>query len=489
MTTFLTVQALLEDGVPKKTIARRLGIDRRTVRKYAMRCAAGARAPERAPVRCKLDACRALVDAKVQQGLSAAQVYHDLRREVEGFEASYSTVRRLVRTLRRVEPEVYCRMHFAPGEEAQVDFGEIGRLLVDGASRKVYLFALTLCYSRSSYYELVVDQKVSTFLGALRRGFEHFGGVPARLKPDNLHAAVLIDQLGQRYYQRDFFDFCRHYGTVPDAARPRTPTDKGRTERDIGYVKGSCFRGRSDLVTLEQGRAHLARWHVEVADVRIHGTTQRRPCDLFEVERHHLRPLPKEPYAVSEWGHYLVRKDCHIALLANYYSVPHRFVGQRVFVRLAEDEVAVFADDVQVARHVRSHGRGETITDPSHYPAEKRLSTQEIHRRRTLRLREAGPHVAAYLGRLKESRFVKADQLARLVRLLEGHGASALDLACRRALHFEALDGAKTVARILETGLHLQALPEASPGAAQKAAGDFGRPLEEYSALLAKEVA
>src|SRR5688572_27937658 len=103
------------------------------------------------------------------------------------------------------------------------------------------LFVMTLCHSRMAYYELVLDQTVPSFLGAIRRGFEFFGGVPRSLKPDNLKSAVLIDALGQRYYQEDFFRFCRHYGTLPNAARPMTPTDKGRCERDIGYAKSSCF--------------------------------------------------------------------------------------------------------------------------------------------------------------------------------------------------------------------------------------------------------
>lgn len=150
-----------------------------------------------------------------------------------------------MRALRRTEPEVYCRLRFRPGEEAQIDFGTIGRLAVDGKMRTVHLFVMTLCFSRYAYYELVTDQRVPTFLGAIRRAFEYFGGVPERIKPDSLRSAVLVDALGQRYYQEDFFRLCRHYGTVADAARPATPTDKGRTERDIGYAKGNCFRGRA----------------------------------------------------------------------------------------------------------------------------------------------------------------------------------------------------------------------------------------------------
>ncbi len=77
-----------------------------------------------------------------------------------------------------------------------------------------WLFAMTLCFSRYSYYELVLDQTVPTFQGAIRRGFEDFGGAPERLKPDNLRSAVLISSLGERYYQEDFWLSCRFSGSA-----------------------------------------------------------------------------------------------------------------------------------------------------------------------------------------------------------------------------------------------------------------------------------
>ena len=333
-----------------------------------------------------------------------------------------------------------------------------------------------------SYYELVLEQRVPVFLGAIRRGFEFFGGVPERIKPDNLKSAVLINQLGERYYQEDFFRFCRHYGTVADVARPATPTDKGRVERDIGYVKGSCFKGRLPA-TLEAAQAHLGSWADEVARVRVHGTTRRRPVDLFEEERAHLRPLPPDPYEIATWGHYKVRKDCHIHVAGNYYSVPHLLVGQKVTVRLSEDGLTVFAEDREVARHPRAIGKGQDVTNTSHYPATKRLATQEIHRLRLQTVRGAGPRTAEFVGRLREGQWVFRDQLARMVRLVSSYGEQRLERACARALFYKALS-AHTLERILERELDRLPLPcEISPLMSPCGTG-FERPLAEYDALL-----
>jgi hypothetical protein len=295
---------------------------------------------------------------------------------------------------------------------------------------------------------------------------------------------VLLSQLGERYYQEDFFRFCRHYGTVPDAARPATPTDKGRVERDIGYAKGNWRRGR-DFEDFAHARADLAAWRDEIANVRLHGTTRRRPVDLLEQERPHLRPLPEDAFEISTWGRYKVRKDVHVHVEGNYYSVPWRLAGQWVTVRLRDDEVAVFADGKRVAAHRRAEGKGHTITDPAHLPPTKRLATQEIHRRRVMAIREAGPRCAEFLSRLREGQGVHGDQVARLARLVATYGEAALERACGRALFFGATDSATRIERILSRGLHEQPLPQTRCFELVNTNGDYGRSLGEYEALLA----
>lgn len=484
MHQFLAIQALLEQGVAKKEIARRLGIDARTVRKWARRIeAGGGRTPRRAVVPQALDPFREQIAEFVGRGWTAVQVLAELRKK-EGFSASYATVRRLVKALRIQTPEVFCRMVFAPAEEAQVDFAHVGRMDAgDGRLVAVHLLVVTLAFSRLLYAEFLLDQTVPSFLGGLRRAFEFFGGAPERLKVDNLKSAVLLDQLHERYYQEDFFRFCRHYGTVPDAARPRTPTDKGRVERSISYVRQSHLRGR-EPTPLARAREDLAAWRDGVANVRLHGTTQRRPIDMFEEERAALRALPPEPYEVAVFGVHRVRKDCHVRVRENFYSVPWRLVGQDLLVRLTETHVSVLAGEERVAHHVRAIGRGQDVTDRAHYPPFQREATQDVHRRRTGEIRSAGPNAADYLGRLQQGRRVRGDDLLALGRLLGAHGAADFDAACRRAVHFDAVDGAATLERILARGLQRQPLPSEAAASAAPAAGGYERPLHEYGVLL-----
>ncbi len=486
LSTFLTLRALHEEGVPKKTMARRLGLDVRTVRSWLKKIESGESSPKQAPRPSKLDAYRDQIEEMVERGCSAVQIHSHLVAANSSLDVSYESVKRLVRKVRPRKSVCYQRMTFAPGSEAQIDFGEVSSVLEGGRRRRRWLFCMTLCFSRLAYHELVFDQRVPTFLAAIRRGFEYFGGVPGRLKPDNLRSAVLISGLGERVYQKDFFEFCRHYGTVPDAARPRTPTDKGRVERDIRYVKGSFFRGR-EKHSHDEDVIDLARWREDVANQRIHGTTRKRPADLFEREKEALRPLPSEPFEQSEWGSYRVRKDCHIHIAGNYYSVPHRLVGEKVEVRLREQDLAVFHGDIAVAHHERLSGKGQSSTQTEHYPKEKRTATQEIHRQRLLTVRSCGPASSRFLSRLRQSRFVFRDQVLRMLRLIERYGATAVEDASRRALYFEAVDSARRLERILERGLEKIPLPGTQRDDRHHSANDFGRSLSEYQDLLKGE--
>lgn len=483
MSTFSAVKALLENQTPKRAIARKLGLNVRTVRKYAKRIEMGETEPTRRKPKTKLQDYAPFIKAKLEQGLSAIQVFQDLQKAVPDLSVSYETVKRMVRGLRTTEPKVYQRLSFRPGEEAQIDFGEIGRIEINGKKRRVFLFVMTLCYSRYSYYELVLDQKVPTFLGLIMRAFKDFGGVPERIKPDNLKSAVLLTKLKERYYQKDFYKLCKHYGTLPEAARPRTPTDKGRCERDIGYVKGSCFRGRQ-FEDLESAQRFLADWRREIAVERIHATTRKKPREVFEnEERQALRDLPEEDFVLADWGQYKVRKDCHIKLQGSFYSVPYPYVGKKVLVRITCDLVTIFAEQQQVAEHARAKEPGQDVTDMSHYPSQKQVSTQQIHRERLSLIRQGGEYAKDYVEELRQRPLIFGDQVKRLARLCNQYGTESVNRACQRALYFRAFEGAKVIKRILERGLHKAQLPE-EERVCLSLEHLYGRDFGDYQALL-----
>lgn len=481
---YLIIKHLKEQGVSNHQIAKRLGVDKKTVLRNLKKIQKGEPAPQRAPVGSKLDPFREQIIEGIEAGRSAIQIYQDLLKE-PGFSACYDLVKKWVAKRRPTSPEVYCRLRVRPAEEAQVDFGWAGRFLVEGKAHSAWAFVMTLSWSRYAHYELVLDQKVPTFLSCLIHALELFGGVPQRIKLDNLKAAILWNSLQERYYQQEFARLSAYYGFVPDPCRVATPTDKGKVESGVGYVKKNALAGRS-FPDFQAARDYLLHWRDEVANLRIHGTTKRRPIDLFQQEREALRPLPAVAFPVATWGEYRVRKDCHIHVLGNYYSVPYLWVGKKVTVRIGQESLRIFGDYELLWEHPLALGKGKEITHPGHYPSQKRIATQAIHQQRLERVRSVGPMARAYLARLKEDpRKVFSDQLKGLSRLCDQYSREILERAFERALLYEAFD-LKVLQNILQQGLwQLPLEPWEPPGTSvQETPETLQRPLSAYEQLL-----
>ena len=132
--------------------------------------------------------------------------------------------------------------------------------------------------------------------------------------------------------QRTYAAFAGHYGFLPNPCRVYTPTDKGKVESNVKYVKENCFKGR-DFKDLDEAKQFLLSWLKGTANRRIHGTTSRKPEVVYlEVEKEHLKPLPADDFIFSKSGTATVRTDCHIVHESNYYSVPYTYIGMDVDV-------------------------------------------------------------------------------------------------------------------------------------------------------------
>jgi transposase len=135
-------------------------------------------------------------------------------------------------------------LHSLPGEEAQVDFGYVGKLNIYGKARKAWVFIMVLSYSRYMYAEITLDQSVKTFISCHVNAFRYFNGVPGIVKVDNLKAAIIEADFYEPVTQRTYAEFARHYGFLPEPCRVYTPTDKGKVESAVKYVKDNCFKER-----------------------------------------------------------------------------------------------------------------------------------------------------------------------------------------------------------------------------------------------------
>jgi transposase len=470
----------LRAGESERRIARDLNISRPTVRKYrqwaegqgylhperplpelATLQAALTPLPPPPVIKSTVAVYQETVAQLLKQGVEMTAIWQRLQDD-HGYQGSYSAVRRFVRRLRPVEPEVVVRVHTAPGEEMQVDFGSVGQLYdpVSQRLRPAYVFVATLCYSRHQYAELVFDQKVTTWLALHRRAFESFGGVPKRVVPDNLKAAVIQALVHDPVLGEAYRRLALHYGFLISPTIPRTPQHKGKVENGVHYVQRNFMAGQQ-FVDIDTANLRLQRWVNERAGVRDHGTTHQPPLRLFaDDEQAALQPLPATPFTLLQIKPVKVHPDCHVTLDGSYYSVAYTYIGQTLDAYVSEQLVELYAGVELVATHLRCTRRGQWQTRLEHYPPAKAaylIQTPAYCRQQATKIGPATTQVVDTL--LADRPLDRLRAVQAILRLAESVGPQRLEAACARARYFGDVHY-RRIKQILNAALDRDPLPD-----------------------------
>ncbi len=330
----------------------------------------------------------------------------------------------------------------------QVDWTYCGTVLAEGRRRRLLAFAFLLCHSRFLYVEFSLSATIEVFLSAHERAFAAAGGVPRRALHDNLKSAVLSHVAGEVRFHPRFLDFAAHYGFRPVACAPYRPNEKGRVENVIRYLKGNFLAGR-EIASLEEANRAVRRWLDEVANVRTHATTHRRPVDLLAEERPLLGPLPAAPYDTRVVRILRASPLCRVHFEASTYSVPPAHAGATLTLKASPTEVSLYAASEEVARHPRAAGKGQDVVDPSHVRAlteRKRRGERGALVHRFLAL---GPGAEDYLHGLARAEIALYRHLRRLLALSDRYGREAVRAALVHAASYGAY-GADYVERIVQ---------------------------------------
>lgn len=451
---------LHQQGWSKRKIARELGLDRVTVRKYLAAAKSPTpltgSAPSEVPkspapltglpaapagsgsARSSCEPYREHIAAALAQGLSLVRVHQDLVAEHQ-FAGSYHAVRRLARKLATALELPFRRLECEPGQEAQVDFGQGAPIVEADKRRRPHLFRVVLSHSRKGYSEVVPRQTTEGFIRCLENAFRHFGGVTKTLVIDNLRAAVQRADWFEPELNPKVAAFCEHYGTVILPCKPAMPRHKGKIEAGVKYVQNNALKGRR-FDSLAAQNLFLATWETHTADTRIHGTTKKQVAKLFlEIERPALRPLPASLFPVFEEARRTVHQDGYIEVQKAYYSVPPEYVGRQVWARWESRLVRVFNGRMEpIALHTR-HLPGKFATDPAHIHAHKRVLIERGADWLLDRARLLGPHAGTWAEQLFAQRGPLALRVLHgLLALAEKHPVGELEAACRQAVEYGA---------------------------------------------------
>jgi len=380
---------------------------------------------------------RTRVEHWVTHDIPCRAIYQALKREHQ-YAGSYSSVYRFVQSIKPSQPQATMVLDFAVGEAAQVDFGT-GPELVDpetGEIVKTHFFLMTLCWSRHQYAEIVLDQKVPTWLECHRHTFEWFGGVPAKVIIDNAKCAITRACARDPVVQRAYAECAEGYGFKIDACPPRQPQKKGRVESGIKYLKRN-FVPLREFRSLADANRQLQAWILEEAGNRIHGSTHEKPLVRFAIEQPLLKPLPGVVPELAEWAKVKVHRDCHVQFEKCLYSVPFRLIGQPLWLKATPVTVRIYRDHELVAVHSRLFRPGSRATLDDHLPPEA-IAWKMRDPQWCLRQSEKiGTACHRLIRTLFADRVLDNLRAAQgIIRLRDKYGSARLEAACQRALSY-----------------------------------------------------
>ena len=351
-----------------------------------------------------------------------------------------------------------------PGDELQVDFGRMGFLVGGGQRRVVWALIFTACYSRHCFVWLTHRQTVGDVIDGFEAAWGFFGGVFRTVIPDNLKAIVdEADPLEPRLNQA-FVEYAQTRGFRVDPARVRRPQDKPRVERTVQFVRNSMWAGET-FMDLADAQRRAEQWCAERAGQRIHGTTQCRPAELFQLEElARLLPAPGERYDVPLYATAKVHRDHHIEVAKALYSVPGNLIGQRVEVRADRQLVRIYWRGQLVKTHPRQQP-GRRSTDPADLPDGTAVyALRDVEHLKRLAASH-GPAIGTYASALLDIPlpWTKMRQVYALLGLVKKWGDERVEAACQRALEAEAIN-VGLIGRMLERGTENTSIQPALPG-------------------------
>ena len=366
------IHDLQRQGLSVSAIARRVGVDRKTVRKYLER---GLEAPAYGPREPRPGKIEPFGEYLLQRvaafpELSAKRLLREVRDL--GYSGGYSILTAFLREVRPPRRPVFeRRFETPPGRQAQVDFAQFRVEFTDdpGVTRIVWLFSMVLGHCRWLWGRFCASQDLQTVLRCHIDAFAAMDGVPSEVLYDRMKTAVIDEDAdGVVIYNASLVALLNHYGALPRACRPYRAKTKGKVERPYRYVRQDFFLART-FRNLDDLNVQFEQWRAGIANRRVHATTQRVVAEHFAEEHPALIALPAVPYCAVLTVERRISHEGMVSVGGNLYSVPDATRKRVVEVQSYPREIRIFEDGALIAVHPVLEGKNRRRVDPSHRKA------------------------------------------------------------------------------------------------------------------------
>src|SRR5271163_3480519 len=366
------------EGTSTRALAARYGVHRRAVRQAlaaplppVKRKPVGRPAPKLGPYRGLIDGwLDGDRDAPRKQRHTAKRIWERLRDE-HAADVAERTVREYVHDRRAERGEgvqAFVPQVHGAGVEAEVDWGE-AQVAMAGSAARVYLFHMRACHSGAAFAMAFPHCSQQAFLEAHVHAFDWFGGVFGLLRYDNLASAVKQVLRGRRRVETDRFIALRsHYLYESQFTTPgiEGAHEKGGVEGEVGRFRRRHFVPVPDVSSLGELNARMLAGCETDPSRRITGR-QETVGESFALEANALMGLPAEAFDCARLLTARVDNRARVSVRQCFYSVPARYAGRRLPVRLAARTVEVYDGPRLVARHERAVGRYVEVLNLDHY--------------------------------------------------------------------------------------------------------------------------
>jgi transposase len=368
----------------------------------------------------------------------------------------------------RSKLDVVLRQEHKAGEKVFVDWAGATIPVHDphtGQAWQAPLFVAALGASSYTFAECTRDQQMESWLRMHVRAFEHFGGIPALAVPDNTKTGVTRAHRYDPDLNPTYYNFALHcgFGIVP--ARPYKPRDKAKVENAVQVVQRWIVAAlrHHKFFSLEELNLAIRELLTKLNNRPYRKRDGSRASVFAAIDKPALKPLPAEPFDLSEWSRARVNIDYHVSFDSNLYSVPYNLVHELVEIRSTPTTVEILHKGARVASHLRSRGRGQAVTNEEHRPKSHRAHLEWTPSRMVHWAESIGPNTARLFERIMND-WPHPEMGYRgclgIIRLAGKYSTQRVEAAAERAL----LTGAcryKSVESILKNSL--DQVPPSSP--------------------------
>ncbi|MBI5227453.1 IS21 family transposase [Candidatus Micrarchaeota archaeon] len=348
----MEIRNLMNQGMSKSEISRTLGIDRKTVSKYA-EAESGQSYFRTVKRTCKIDPYKDYIKQRLEQYpmLSIKRIYEEILSQ--GYPGKSTMVRDFIDEIKgEKEYLAVKRFETLPAQQVQVDWATMGTIIEEGQEKELYCFVMVLGFSRIRYVEFTTSMVLAVFIQCHINAFKYFGGVPKEGLYDNLKQVVITRKypMSLSVLNPQYIDFAAYYGLKPVLCRPRKPRTKGKVENCVDYVKSNFFLGL-EFTSLEDLNSKGRGW-LQKVNSQIHGTTKEVPFERLKQEKPLLTDLTNKPdFKLSEVFYRKAGVDCLVPLDCSFYSVPPKFAGKELTVKKEGDGLKLFYRGELIAEH------------------------------------------------------------------------------------------------------------------------------------------